>query len=756
MSAGLKGWLKHDDDSEPARRGSEHATVVVEDLGDVEPEVIVCVNTGEVTVEDPESSQALLWQNFKLWCTSTFHDSEDMMQKLLFSKRLVTADDRVACDEFCDNLEEYFWSGGNERLLFKMHCPDEQGMALKNLKWLDLEKRRQLRKERARQKSKAEAEFRTKNQLATKMVLVKFKRTLKQTYGSYIRAWRKALSPNDSMQLRRMQFFLACSEMGWASDVRRLWKAFGKGSASKEDAAFISIDELDPKSAETLAHFRLWITENFGTASVAFAELDRHNKKSVTREEFVNVLAELGFLRPAKTLFHDLNKSGTKTLVVDDILFLDRWTPPAFLLAVPNQSALDIFKALILSKFRSYLKAWRRILDTDNSNKCDWQEFQVACSKHLLFTKDVPGAWRALDKDLRGFITLAQIDPMSAESLQSFREWATREFGSVKSAFRVFDVNSNGTVSTNEFKGACRIYNYTGNAGAIFRALDVERSYAISIEEVAFLDEWDVEAMWLDASATLSIHTRKCTGEPQQDDPEDEAAPKDDTPAEGSQDYTPSEAARPSNPRRRAYTNVPMPERVWWHTKPLMGPPTTPRKVRSSKGNSIWCATCKTRGCCSHVRGHFQRIVMADADDIPRVSSATPALSEQRARLLSPAQSARPRASTSMSLRASTSMSVRASSSMSTKMPSWAWEAQRQLHSARDASPQASQDNYIPRTVSSFGCGGPDAEVQYMALQHFPLGSVSPMCATAALKMLTSNIEVLSSACGSPQATAWN
>ena len=31
--------------------------------------------------------------------------------------------------------------------------------------------------------------------------------------------------------------------------------------------------------------------------------------------------------------------------------------------------------------YKSYLKAWRLVLDADNSNRCTWPEFQAACRK---------------------------------------------------------------------------------------------------------------------------------------------------------------------------------------------------------------------------------------------------------------------------------------------------------------------------------------------------------------------------------------
>lgn len=362
-------------------------------------------------------------------------------------------------------------------------------------------------------------------------------------------------------------------------------------------------------------------------------------------------------------------------------------------------------------------------MDTDNSNRCDWQEFQVACNKHILFTGDVPGAWRALDKDLVGFITLAQIDPMSAESLKNFKEWAAREFGSVRSAFNVFDANRNLCVSSMEFKKACRMYDYDGNAGTIFRALDVERNYALNIDDVVFLDDWELEpeAQHLEQDvAAVSAKDKSVKPGYLKEAPQLKGAACDPT----SLNIEPPEkvsSARVKNVRRRAYTNMPTPDRVCWTDVPCRSI-STPRKSRSSKGNSMWCSICKIRGFCSHVRAHAQRLVSQEpgSDIIERAVSATPALSEQR-----------PHSSLARS------PGLRASSSMSVHMPSWAWEAQCKLL------PQISQDDAMHHHLSSMGCGSAEAEVQYMALCHFPMGTVTPVQATAALRTLAGNADTL-------------
>jgi len=104
----------------------------------------------------------------------------------------------------------------------------------------------------------------------------------------------------------------------------------------------------------------------------------------------------------------------------------------------------------------------------------------------------VPGAWRALDEDLSGYITLHEIDPTSSETLVNFKKWCDQEFGGVKSAFQVFDSSGDNEVSYREFRRSCRIYGYDGHVGALFYALDVENCGSLTLTEVEFLDEWEL------------------------------------------------------------------------------------------------------------------------------------------------------------------------------------------------------------------------------------------------------------------------
>jgi hypothetical protein len=83
-----------------------------------------------------------------------------------------------------------------------------------------------------------------------------------------------------------------------------------------------------------------------------------------------------------------------------------------------------------------------------------------------------------------------EIDPISSEILIDFKRWADAEFGSVKSAFSVFDYDKSRSLSLREWRRCCRIYGYDGCARLIFRALDTDGSGTLSLNEIIFLDGW--------------------------------------------------------------------------------------------------------------------------------------------------------------------------------------------------------------------------------------------------------------------------
>jgi Ca2+-binding EF-hand superfamily protein len=445
--------------------------------------------SGEVTLVEIDIDQAHLWRRFRLWCAETFENSEDMLHRIGGKQAKRTG--HLTQSQFKEGLNNLGWDGGEEDLLFTTFEESRQNVIeVKNFAWLDVERRRQQRRLQFKLKSMRTSIKHANDVVHAKDALKKFKEYLKRIHGTYVKAWRVALSPGDAMVLQKTQFFKACSLLGFGADAKLIWHAFGKS-----DSGSLSLDELDPKGAEILAQLQAFAQKQFGGSSACFKAFDKQNLKKLGQPEFVAALKEHGcsFQKYAKHLFHYLNREGGKEIREEDMRFLDKWKPPEFLLVPPNRQAMEMVKSMLLDEFGHYLKAWRRLLDLDSSNRCTWSEFKEACKK-IGFSQDAAGAWRALDEDLSGSITLKEIDSTSSESLADFKRWADGEFGSVKTSYYVFDHDNSHSVSSREFRRCCSIYGYEGNAHLLFRVLDVEGNGSLGISEISFLDEWALTA----------------------------------------------------------------------------------------------------------------------------------------------------------------------------------------------------------------------------------------------------------------------
>lgn len=443
--------------------------------------------SGELSLEEIDAMQASVWKSFTKWCVGNFDGPQDMIQQLNGNPKNPV--DSVSQARFAEGMSFLGWRDGCEDLLYESMDSEGKGIHTYHLKWLEIEKRRQRRKEAAKRRAQQQDLFAKRNtakeRKAMAQALSEFKLFLKRKFGNFVRAWRRVLSHDGTLSLKQNELWKACAAIGWMGDVRCLWQAF-----DKDGSGDVSIEELDPKGAEILAHFNKFIQDKFGDTKKAFQALDKYNMKKVRKEEFLASVRFHGFQYPAKTLFQALDYMGHKYIITDDLFFLDKWNPPAFLVAQKNMQAAEDLKELLLRHHKNFLKAWRHCLDPDGSNRCNWGEFEAACQK-IGFTGDVAGAWRALDDDLSGFITLHEIHPPSSMTLGCFKSWADEEFGGVRSAFGVFDNDGSNEVSFREFKRACRAYGFNYDVKTVFQALDVERNGVLSLDEVTFLDDWD-------------------------------------------------------------------------------------------------------------------------------------------------------------------------------------------------------------------------------------------------------------------------
>eukprot|EP00434_Breviolum_minutum_P029525 symbB.v1.2.026106.t1/scaffold2578.1/size75865/7 len=375
-------------------------------------------SSGEITLEEIDLLSDRKWRAFRQYCVKRFQSVEDLMQQL--ASLAMAFEDGSEVDtkkkprveslskvEFMLGMINSGWPGEDKEL-------EEVWMALRDasddmmrvsgrdgpgLAWFGIEMRRFNRKKAAKIKSKQWFALRSRQGLNPAMIqkcFEEFKTSLRKKHGNLIRAWRQELSTNDAMSIAKVKFLRAAAKLGWSREAKDLWRAL-----DKDESGTASLDELDPVGAEILANFKVWVDSEFGGIRNAFRKIDEDNTKTISVKEFEKALRTWNFPRATKQVFHMLDKDANGKLEMDDVIFLEKWQPLEFLLVHPDHKAKEEFKELLLAKMTRYLKGWKRILDKDNTNRCNWYEFQEAC-RVLGFRGNIGGAWRAFDEDLSG------------------------------------------------------------------------------------------------------------------------------------------------------------------------------------------------------------------------------------------------------------------------------------------------------------------------------------------------------------------
>lgn len=453
--------------------------------------------SGELTMEEIDPIQSQVWMDFRTWCVESFDSVGEMLEALgnrsssksdSESRRQSTSkSDQVTESQFTEAIGKVGWTSGNAKLLFSALCSEKESVIRSaNLKWLGVELRRRHKKSVAKIKMSHNLR-RQKTVFMLNEQFDDFKKYLKKKYGNLVRVWRTVFQCTDSLILSKPAFLKACASMGYATHAKELWKVL-----DNDNSGFASLDEMDPKGAEVLAKFKAFIDSKFRSVSEAFAAVDKDGFQKVNVQQFDNALKRLGWDGSTKRLFSYLDKDSNKTLQERDLKFLEKWSPLPYLLVQPNEQAMEEVKQLLLQRYSNPLRAWRHFMDRDGDNHVNWGEFVQAC-KSFDYRGDVAGAWRAFDDDLSGYITLQEFDSEVSESLLEFRSWCHEEFGNVKAAFSVFDDDGSKRLSFQEFRGACRVYGFGGDIKRIFDCCDVAHEKSLSLQDVAFLDDWQVE-----------------------------------------------------------------------------------------------------------------------------------------------------------------------------------------------------------------------------------------------------------------------
>mmetsp|Transcript_22330 Transcript_22330/g.47595 ORF Transcript_22330/g.47595 Transcript_22330/m.47595 type:complete len:779 (+) Transcript_22330:216-2552(+) len=327
-------------------------------------------------------------------------------------------------------------------------------------------------------------------------------------YGNEVRAMRQALDSDGSNSISLIELRSYCRKVDLKFNVADLWRGL-----KRDDGQRVALEELNAWTAMYCAKFRSWVRDRLGHCAALWdapevkAARERRNKNSTWSSPkkmrlgtLLQGLKAMGWpdvddLAAREAVLSALDLYNCGLIEQSDLEWLDKWVAPEWLAAEPDEECWKQLKALFVRTYRHPLKAWRMLLDRDNSNKLSWSEFSDACRK-VRFEGDAGAAWRALDKDLSGFIGMREYDPPSAELLESFKDWCETNYGSVTRCFKSLDEDNGGSVSFGELKRACHRMKWHGEVRLLFECIDTDGGdggkRSISLDEVAFLDQWQI------------------------------------------------------------------------------------------------------------------------------------------------------------------------------------------------------------------------------------------------------------------------
>lgn len=341
---------------------------------------------------------------------------------------------------------------------------------------------------------------------------ITFIRHLKNKYGNEVRAWRRALDPDCKFVFTLKSLRRYCSSVDLQVDIQALWK-----SLDKDDDGGFRLEELCVRASLVLAGFQDWAKSHYESCAGCWdcPRMDAARAKpqqgingtwasikKMLSNAFGDALSEMGWPGAAdpktrQVLLSSLDYLGCGFISRTDLEWLDKWVPPEFLTVQgPDYEALAELRKLMLGIYERPLRAWRNLLDLDNSNHVSWTEFSRACDV-LKFHGNRGGAWCALDADYSGAISMDEFDLPSAQLLASFKEWSEKNFGSVELAFKTLDPSGVGTITYQDLKRACHRLRWQGDVKQLYECLDCDDrakefgTKTMSLKEVGFLDTWE-------------------------------------------------------------------------------------------------------------------------------------------------------------------------------------------------------------------------------------------------------------------------
>jgi len=355
-----------------------------------------------------------------------------------------------------------------------------------------------------------------------------FREHLRTKYGTIPAAWQLAIDADGNEELELMQFLagLRKAEFLESDDTRTplAEKLFAK--LADKNTGVVTLACLDPDSANLIDQFRRGCVVRFGSMLAAFQDFDPETTGKVSAGTLTHACHRIGMSHLVFRFLAYLDPEGTGEISLDAIdddaaaaaedaaaeaeekaeeraerdrelgrLHMTKLADDRSLKVAsgvqaraaeralqPGQKIVHDFKAKLLQKHGTLLKAWRAMFSTET---VELDEFKGACEDTGFEGDEVETAWRVLIGGGKGFrLKLEDFDPGIKKDVEDFKEKMLMRYGSFEAAFSQIESSEDLTIDEKRFLRLCYDCQFRGNEKRLFQYFDKENNNSVAFRNI--------------------------------------------------------------------------------------------------------------------------------------------------------------------------------------------------------------------------------------------------------------------------------